>query len=245
MFPSNRIGMFWNWIIFCISNQVFFTFGLSVPSQASSASLGSVSTASKESDESSTSMAFNCGDTRVSLYYSSVVTGTGVEASSPGECRAVCRAGEGCTAWSWFSSQSDSRSLRCFTGRETGTSVASTRAISGAQICKFSSLSCLVSANIYHSTGQCSDMEEDRRFSYSTADTEYSNVWPYQCRLLCRRTAECQAWTSRGRSKCVLLREETGKQQAEDWSLGTKTCGSKCSYLFYKKGSHYKTFSFL
>ena len=89
----------------------------------------------------------------------------------------------------------------------------------------------LVSANISHSTGQCSDMEEDTRFSYSTADTEYPNVGPYLCRLLCMRTPECQAWTTKGRSKCVLLREETGKHQAADWSLGTKTCGSKYSYL--------------
>ena len=127
----NRFGMFWNWIIFCLSNQVFFTLGLTLSSQAS------VSTDTKEST------GFNCGDTRVSLYYSSVVAGTGVEASSPGECRAVCRAGEGCSAWSWFSWGSDSRSLRCFTGKEAGSSVASTRAVSGAQNCEFSSLSSL------------------------------------------------------------------------------------------------------
>ena len=104
---------------------------------------------------------------------------------------------------------------------------------------------CLVSANIYLSTGQCSDMEEDRRFSYSAADTEYPNVGPYLCRLLCMRTPECQAWTTKGRSKCVLLREETEEHKASDWSLGTKTCGSKCSYLFYKIGNHYKALIFL
>ena len=127
----NRFGMFRNCIIiFYISSQVTSGFSLS-----------SVTTDSKES--STTPAVFNCKDTQVNLHYSSLVSGTGLEVSSPGECRARCRGeegGEGCSAWSWFPQHSDSRSLRCFTGREAGASVAGSRAVSGAQNCRFSSL---------------------------------------------------------------------------------------------------------
>ena len=210
--------MFWNCIIFYISSQFFFTSGLTLPSSSTAAN--------------STEAQFNCGDTEVNLYYSSLVSGTGLEVSSAAECRAECRGREGCTAWSWLSS------LRCFTGKEAGASVASSGAISGTQNCKFPCFSSPHSeAHFYHSTGKCTDNEEDRRFSYSSPETEYPNVGPYQCRLLCMRTPECEAWTSKGRTKCVLLREETGKQEAPDWSLGTKTCGSntfdKYKHLIY------------
>ena len=135
----NWFGMFWDCIIFCISSQVLFTLGLTVP-----ASQGSVATESKESSSSSSSNSssrgFNCGDTLVGQYYTSVVAGTGVEASSPGDCRAVCRAGLTCTAWAWFSSTSDSRPLRCFTGSPGGSSGANTGAVSGEKYCKSSSL---------------------------------------------------------------------------------------------------------
>ena len=128
----NRLAMFRRCIIFCISNQVFFTVGLTLPATSES-----------------TTTAFNCKDTRVGEHYSSLVSGTGREAASPGECRALCRADqeqeqeqeetESCTGWTWFSAGSDSRSLRCFTGEVTGSTVASVRAVSGAKNCKFSS----------------------------------------------------------------------------------------------------------
>ena len=52
----------------------------------------SLTTDSRESSSNSTTTAFNCRDTRVGQYHSSLVAGEGREAASPGECRALCRA---------------------------------------------------------------------------------------------------------------------------------------------------------
>ena len=123
-------GMYWKFFILCFSH--LSSLGLTL-SQSNG-------TASSSSDTSPSS---SCGDTESELYYSGLLTGEGTEAGSAGECRSVCRAASNsnCTHWSWFSSASPSRPLRCFTGNNVGTLVSSAGAVSGRQTCKATSLS--------------------------------------------------------------------------------------------------------